>query len=78
VRRATITIDDQLEAAVAAYVKRQEIPPLLTSLVQAALREYLARRGVAPPASALRITPAREGSGKADVSVRHDAYFAGK
>jgi hypothetical protein len=74
----TIIIDDQTEAAVAAYVKRQEIPPPLTSLVQAALREYLARRGVAPPASPLRITPAREGGGKADVSVRHDAYFAGK
>jgi hypothetical protein len=78
VRRATISIDDQLEAALAAYVKQQEIPPLLTSVMQTALREYLARRGVAPPASPLRITPAREGSGKADVSVRHDAYFAGK
>jgi hypothetical protein len=78
VRRATITIDDQLEAALAAYVKQQEIPPLLTSLMQAALREYLARRGVTHPASALRITPAREGSGKADVSLRHDAYFAEK
>jgi hypothetical protein len=44
--------------------------------VQAALREYLARRGAAAPAHPLRITPAKKGSGKSDVSQRHDRYFA--
>jgi hypothetical protein len=44
--------------------------------VQAALREYLARRGAAAPAHALRITPASKGSGKSDISQRHDRYFA--
>ena len=40
-KRATITLDDHLEAALEAYGKRQEVPPVLTSVVQAALREYL-------------------------------------
>ena len=77
-KRATITLDDQLEAALAAYGKRQEVPPLLSSVVQAALREYLARRGVVAPPKPFQITPAKKGSGKRDVSVRHDEYLARK
>lgn len=77
-RRATITLDDHLEAALEAYGKRQEVPPVLTSVVQAALREYLARRGVAAPPKPFQITPAKKGSGKRDVSVRHDEYLARK
>ena len=76
VRRATVTIPPELEEAFSAYVRRQEVPPPLASLVQAALREYLCRRGFMPPAAPLRITPARKGSGKRDVSLRHDDYFA--
>lgn len=77
-KRATITIADDVEAALDAFSQRQETPPVLNSVVQAALREYLARRGFSPPAHPLRITPARKGSGKRDVSVRHDRYFAEK
>jgi hypothetical protein len=77
-KRATITLDDQLEAALEAYGKRQEVPPVLTSVVQAALREYLARRGAAAPPKPFQIIPAKKGSGKRDVSVRHDAYLARK
>jgi len=75
-KRATVTIGAELETALNAYVSHQEIPPTFTSLVQTALREYLARRGYAPPAKPLRITPARKGSGKRDMSRRHDEYFA--
>jgi hypothetical protein len=75
-KRATITLADDLEGALDAYAKGQETPPVLTSVVQAALREYLARRGFSAPTKPLRITPARKGSGKRDVSVRHDDYFA--
>lgn len=75
-KRATITIGDDLEAALDAYNARQEIPAALTAMVQAALREYLGRRGFAAPATSLRITPAKKGSGKADVSRRHDKYLA--
>jgi len=76
VKRATVTLDETLEAALQAYVGRQEAPPTFTTLVQAALREYLSRRGAGPPPSQLRITPARKGSGKRDVSLHHDRYFA--
>jgi len=77
-KRATITIDDNLESALESFVDRQEVPPTFTAVVQAALTEYLSRRGAAPPAHRLQITPARKGSGKSDVSRRHDRYFAGK
>jgi len=77
VKRASISISSELEEALDTYMKQQDTPPALTTLVQAALREYLAHRGLMPPATALKITPARKGSGKTDVSVHHDRYFAG-
>ena len=58
-KRATITIQDDLETVLDSYLKSQEVPPTLTALVQAALGEFLARRGAAPPANPLRITPAK-------------------
>jgi hypothetical protein len=75
-KRATITIGGDLEKALQSYTSRQEVAPTFTALVQAALREYLARRGAAAPAHPLRITPAAKGSGKSDISQDHDRYFA--
>jgi hypothetical protein len=76
-KRATVTIPDDLEKAVDSYVRAQEAPPPLTAVVQAALREYLAERGfLQGPARPLRITPARQGSGRHDVSEAHDRYLA--
>ncbi len=75
-KRATVTITEDLQAGLDAYLRQQEVPLALTALVQTALREYLAHRGFAPPAKLLRITPAAKGSGKSDVSVRHDEYLA--
>lgn len=75
-KRATITMTDDLEAAIAAYQQDQEVPPALTAIAQAALREYLAERGYLAPRRALRITPADQGSGKSDTSERHDRYLA--
>ncbi len=77
-KRVTVTIPGDLERALNAYFRQTEFPPGLTTLVQAALREYLGRRGFLAPASPLRITPARHGSGKADVSLRHGEYLAEK
>lgn len=77
-KRATITIPDELEAKLQEYVRRQEVPPALTAVVQAALREFLEQRerseehGFRP----FRITPASRGSGLSDVSVNHDKYLA--
>lgn len=76
VRRATITITDDLRPGLEAYLRQQEVPPALTAVVQSALREYLAHRGFAAPAKPLRITPASKGSGKSDVSLGHDDYLA--
>lgn len=73
-KRATITIGDDLEKALRAYIRQQEVRPALASVVQAALREYLAGRGLAASGSKFSITPAKRGSGKSDVSDRHDRY----
>ncbi len=74
-KRVTISIPDDLEAALQRYAESQEVRPALTVIIQAALREYLSDRDIRPSRS-LRITPARKGSGKRDVSVAHDRYLA--
>ena len=75
-KRATMTLPDDLAEAVEEYVQAQEAPPALTSVMQAALREYLQQRGFLRKYRALRITPAPRGSGRSDVSINHDHYFA--
>ena len=75
-RRATITIDKEVAQALEAYVRDQEAAPALTAVVQAALRSFLAERGYLPARRRPKITPAPRGSGKSDISVEHDKYFA--
>jgi len=75
-RRATVTIPDDLEASLEAYDRQQDVSPSLTAVLQSALREYLARRGFRAAPKTLRITPAKRGSGARDVSIRHDSYLA--
>ena len=75
-KRATVTIPDDLAAAVEGYVRAQEAPPPLTAVVQAALRQYLADRGYLRARGRLRIKPAPRGSGRRDVSQVHDRYLA--
>ena len=75
-KRATITIDKEIEQALDAYVNDQDATPALTAVVQAALRSFLADRGYLPARRRLKITPARHGSGKRDISIAHDKYFA--
>lgn len=77
-KRATVTISDDLADAVERYVKAQEAPPPFTAVVQAALRFYLAERGYLPSERPLRIQPARRGSGRHDVSQAHDRYLAAR
>jgi hypothetical protein len=77
-RRATITIGDEIEAQLDAWMRRQDAAPSLTAVVRTALKEFLAHRGFAAPSARLRITPSRKGSGSHDVSVAHDRYLAGK
>jgi hypothetical protein len=58
-RRATVTITDELEASLKAYNRHQDVSPALTAVLQAALREYLARRGFHAAPKTLPITPAK-------------------
>lgn len=44
-KRASITITDDLEKALEAYRRDQDIPPRLIDIMQAALSEYLEGRG---------------------------------
>ncbi|MBV9072648.1 MAG: hypothetical protein JOZ10_03370 [Acidobacteria bacterium] len=75
-RRATITLPDDLAEAVAEYAGGQAAKPPLTAIVQAALRQYLAERGYLNGQRHLRITPATRSSGRRDVSLKHDRYLA--
>lgn len=75
-KRATITLTDDLERAMDAYLNDQDTPPPLTSVVQAALRQYLAERGYMPASRRFHISPASKGSGRRDVSIKHDHYLA--
>lgn len=77
-KRATITLPDELEEALEAYQRSQDVPVPLTAVTQAALREYLAKRGFHAPTSkrSFKITPAKKGSGAGDVSSEHDRHFA--
>ncbi len=45
-RRATVTIPDELEKALDSYTRDLEFPPSLAAVMQAALKEYLSRRGL--------------------------------
>jgi len=75
-KRATITLPDDIEQALEQFVAEQAVPVKLTAVVQSAVREYLGERGYLPSPAVLRIRPARRGSGKNDVSVSHDQYLS--
>jgi hypothetical protein len=75
-KRATMTFPDDLAEAMDEYVRAQEAPPALTTVVQAALREYLRERGFLRTYRPLKITPVGR-SGRSDVSVNHDLYLTG-
>ena len=69
---------DDLERALEAYRRSQGVPLPLTALTQAALREYLTKRGFLASSTerSFAITPVQKGSGTNDVSANHDRYFA--
>jgi len=75
-RRATVTIPDDIAKAVDRYVRAQDAPPPLTAVVQAALHEYLSERGYLSQPRPLRIRPAAQGSGVRDASQAHDRYMS--
>jgi metal-responsive CopG/Arc/MetJ family transcriptional regulator len=76
-KRATMTLPDDLAEAVEKYVQAQDAPPSLTTVVQVALRQYLGERGFLKDRKTLRVTPSKQGSGRHNVSQEHDLYLAG-
>jgi len=75
-KRATMTLPDDLAEAVDKYVQAQEAPPALTAVMQAALREYLRERGFLRTYRPMKISP-KGNSGHSDVSQNHDLYLTG-
>lgn len=75
-KRATITIPDDLESRIKEYTRNQEAPPSLNAVVQAALEEYLDSHERSSARWLLDITPIEEkdDAGEPDVSVNHDSY----
>jgi metal-responsive CopG/Arc/MetJ family transcriptional regulator len=76
-KRATMTFPDDLAKAVEKYLAAHEARPSLTTVVQAALRQYLSERGFLRTRRTLTISPAGRGSGRSDVSQHHDRYLVG-
>jgi metal-responsive CopG/Arc/MetJ family transcriptional regulator len=60
VKRATISLQDDLAEAVDNYLQAQEVRPALTTVMQVALREYLSARGFLRVRRASRMTPKGE------------------
>jgi hypothetical protein len=77
-KRATISVSDELASAIEAYRRDQELAPSLTAVTEAALAEYLSQRGYLKPRRALRIRPAEKGSGDSRGSIEHDRILAGQ
>lgn len=71
-----MTLPDDLARAMDEYVRAQEVPPALTTVMQAALREYLRERGFLRTYRPLKITP-KGNSDRNDVSQNHDLYLTG-
>jgi Arc/MetJ-type ribon-helix-helix transcriptional regulator len=78
VKRTTITLPDPLESALAEFQRDQAARASTSAVIQAAIQEFLERRGygTASLAGAFHITPASPGSGTADASVEHDRDIA--
>ena len=77
-KRTTISLPDELVEAIEHYRNEQGARLPVSAMIQAAVREYLARRGYSSDTEnvAFSITPAGHGSGARDVSAEHDRYFA--
>jgi len=72
----TVTLDDDLDAAVDKFRRDQAVPPSLASVARTALCDFLAARGYLASPRPLVLTPADRGSGDSLGSIDHDRVFA--
>ena len=79
-KRTTIALTNELEAAITTFQGEQAVPPTLTRITQVALEEYLAARGYLvgrQPSRRLHLTAApRDVDVATDVSIAHDRYLS--
>jgi hypothetical protein len=75
-RRATVTLTDELDAALNEYIRSLDAAPSLTAITQAALREFLAQRGYLRTQRTFWLTPAEHGSGDPHASRDHNRSVA--
>ena len=75
-RRATVTLSDELENALEEYRRDQGTEPSLDSITETALRDFLLARGYLQSTRPLRLTPAEIGSGDDRGSIDHDQILA--
>jgi hypothetical protein len=71
-RRVTVTIPDDLERALVEFQESQPVPPTITAIAQAALRQFLAQRTIQPARRPLHFTAIDSDEGPQDLSVNHD------
>lgn len=81
IKRATVTLTDDVARDLDAYLARTTPTPSFTAVVQTALRQFLAqekleRLGYRPASGPLRITPAEPRIVLHHVAEEHDRYFA--
>lgn len=81
-KRITVTLPDDLERELTAYLTAKDAPPNLTTLTQAALRDYLrtqklSERSYRPALKPFEVAPLTEKDtcGEPDVSLYHDTYL---
>lgn len=81
-KRITVTLPDDLEQELNTYLASKDAPPNLTTLTQAALRDYLqtrklSERAYRPAQKPFNVLPLAEkdSNGEPDVSLSHDAYL---
>lgn len=78
-QRVTITIPDELQSELDAYLERDDSPDALDTVVEDALWQYLMTSGLDDREyRPFRITPIveKDDKGEPDVSINHDKYLA--
>jgi predicted nucleotidyltransferase len=72
-RRATVTLPDDLARQVDAFASKQPAPPSLTTLVQAALRRFLAEPDMSSNENPMIIRVLSRRAAIRDAAARHGA-----